>query len=259
MRFWPFGKRGNPDTPNTRKAIPFSGNLDDIAVLKYHGLRALSGALMDVHSACRSPHPFCGEAMQLPLQFIAHAIGQTNAGDGNKLVSIYFTQAVSNPDPTAPEPATALELAASLGYAETKPGRKIVVNFLDDGTYVGQYGSIVNPVEGDYSTGRLDTDDARTLYCDPEPSHAKWQYWDGELTAEQRVVPEYRCVRTATEWLIVDFDRERGLAQSVALLEVTDNPNHNYGIHNNPDAVYALNDDGSEWAKTVKENLYPTI
>ena len=44
-----------------KDAASFGGDLEDFTVLRHHAVRALCGALMDRHTACRSPHPFCGQ------------------------------------------------------------------------------------------------------------------------------------------------------------------------------------------------------
>ena len=64
---WPF-KRKTPkeqsslETRLNRVGVPFSSDIADPLILKYHALRALCGALMDRHSSCQSPHPFAGIA-----------------------------------------------------------------------------------------------------------------------------------------------------------------------------------------------------
>ena len=46
-----------------KAGAPFGGELEasDFALLRHHALRVLCGALMDRHTDCRSPHPFCGQ------------------------------------------------------------------------------------------------------------------------------------------------------------------------------------------------------
>ena len=98
---------------------------------------------------------------------------------------------------------------------------------VDDGTYLGQLGSIANPVEGDHSTGRLDrAAPVSSLRLDPEPSHAQWQYHGGLPSAGQVVVPEFHCALLGDAWFIVDVDRQKGTARAAAGLEFADRPGH---------------------------------
>ena len=213
------------------------------------------------HSACLSPHPFCGDIQNAPsrIQLIAHVITQTSEMDGNFLVAIYLCRAVSRRSADDKKAPTPVEYALSLDYYDKTPDRKMAMSLVSDGTYFAHYGPILNPVEGDYSTGRLDQNEVRELYCDSEPSHTEWQYWDSELTAGQLVVPEYRCLQVADQWVILDVDRARGIAQQVASLKVADDPEHNFGIHSRPDSIYVHSDDGSEWSKVLNENLPRTF
>ena len=55
---------GSPVPVKTWGVAPFGGDLEDFTVLRYHAIRALCGVLMDRHTACRSPHPFCGPSHQ---------------------------------------------------------------------------------------------------------------------------------------------------------------------------------------------------
>ena len=44
-------------------------------MLRHHTIHALCGALMDRHTACRSPHPFCGQRdRDTYIELIAEAI-----------------------------------------------------------------------------------------------------------------------------------------------------------------------------------------
>ena len=67
------------------------------------------------------------------------------------------------------------------------------------------------------------------LYLNPEPEHAKWEYYESGVTEGQRVVPEFHCLMLRGEWWVVDVDRERGMYQQVAGLEFADSPSHVYG------------------------------
>ena len=258
MKWWHFRENGQKQTQRQdRIAIPFPDDIEDLATLKYHGLRSLCGFLMDRHTVCRSPHPFCGGAQ--PFQLIVHPVLQRNATDGTFLIGTYFTRAKSRTLDDDSELPSLLEYVVSWGYADSMPGRKAVVNLVDDGSYFAQYGPIVNPVESDFSTGQIDANDTRSFYCDPEPAHTKWEYWTSKLTEGQLVVPEYRCILAGDEWSIIDIDREKGFAQPVAALKLADNPKHNYGIHRADGRmnIYATENDGSEFSKVVRENLSP--
>lgn len=258
MKWWPFRKR---DTAKDKSVtVAFPPDVGEIAVLKYHGLRALCGAFMGRHSACRSPHPFCGE-MPDPgnsLQLIAHVITQMSQSDGTLFPAIYLCRSEIKKSGDDIGELGPMEFALSMDYADETPNRKMAVNLVSDGTYLVQYGPIVNPVERDYSTGRLDQNSVRELYCNPEPSHTQWHYWESELSAEQTVVPEYRCIQSGGQWFVVDVDRNRGLAQQVAWLQVADDPEHNFGIHSRP-GVYVHNNDASEYSKVINENLPRTF
>lgn len=261
MKFWPFRK----STPKERKPrgsvpIPFPDDLDDIATMKYHGLRALCGALMDRHSACLSPHPFCGpqghwQKGDNAIQLIAHVIPQLTP-DMTPILGVYLCTAKVNEQssPVTTE-SELLEHIAKFTYAESIPNLKMVVNLVDDGTYMAQFGPIQNPVNYDYSTGRVDPNNIRLLYCNPEPSQVKWEYHDNSITEGQEVIPEYHCYQVYGSWWIVDVDRARGMAALVAGIQFADNPDHNFGIHHRTNAYYANANDGSERSKVLFENL----
>ena len=207
--------RGGTIVPFTSQELPYA---------KYHGLRALCGLFMDRHSACTTC-PFCGSIDDADtLQLIVHVEMQTDAREGEPLLALYFCKA-KLPDNVE---ADSIEKWASwLQYAEAVPSRKAVVQPLDSGSYYAEYGPIANATEGDYSTGALDRE-GWTLYyhCDPEPAHARWQYWESEVTPQQKVVPEFRCLQVRGEWWIVDIDRERRMVQQVAAMTVAESPDH---------------------------------
>ena len=259
MKWWPFRKRANKGP----LVVPFSHGIMELPALKYHAVRALCGMLMDRHTQCRSPHPFCGlkghqKDGDTPIQLIANAIPQ-NTVDGT-IIALYLCKCKdgrTQSQSTDTEPATPLDYAVRLTYDEKTPGRKIVVRLLDDGTYLAQYGRIANPVEGDYSTGQLDQEDVRTLHCNPEPAHARWQYWESSVTDGQVSVPEFHCLQVNGEWWIVDVERNRARVRyhQVAALEFADNPEHNWGIHKPGGDLFYNPNDGSEWSKTLHENL----
>ena len=61
----PWRKKNTPAvtsvaTPKPTATPSFGADLLDSTMLQYHAIRALCGALMERHSACRSPHPYCG-------------------------------------------------------------------------------------------------------------------------------------------------------------------------------------------------------
>ena len=260
MKWWPFSKDNEAQTELQERVVtPFSSDIENLALLKYHALRALCGFLFDRHTACRSPHPFCGTAN--PLQVITHAVPQRSAHDGNLLLAIYFSGGKNNVyHNTADLPPNPLEYIASWDYADVTPFRKAVVQLLNDGTYSTLYGPIINPVVGDYPTGGLDPDNFRTFHCNPEPAHASWKYWESELTDGQQVIPEYRCMNPGGHtWTIADIDKDRGLIHQVAALQWADNPQHNFGIHRGDakNIIYAHNNDDSEFSKVMRENMSP--
>ena len=208
--------------------VPFTSG--ELPYIKEHGLRALCGLLMDRHSAC-TVCPFCGhhdpnDDSADVVQLIVHVEGQIDANTGEHLVALYFSKAVL---PVIEEgiidPVS--DWGARVTYAEDVPSRKAVVNLLDSGAYHAQYGPIDNPTSGDHSSGALDRMGwTLAFHCDPEPSYTKWQYWESSITPEQRVVPEFLCLRLHGEWWIIDRDRERRMVQQVAALTVANNPDH---------------------------------
>ena len=120
------------------------------------------------------------------------------------------------------------------------PNRKLVVYPPEGGTHQAMYGPILNPVEGDYSTGSIDPDNGRPLNCNPDS-----------------LVPRFHCLQVFGEWWVVDVDRTRGLAQQVAALDFADNPEHNFGIHEKKEPTIYVNrmDPASEFSKVLRENL----
>ena len=255
MKLWPF-RRNVKKGPSV---VPFPTNIDELATLKHHGLRALCGGFMDRHSACLSPHPFCGhlghqKQGDAPMQLIAHIVPQLHI-NGGKIIAIYLCKAkgtVQASDTTGLDP---LEHTVGLTYLERTPNLKMVISLVEGGTYIAQYGPIANPVEGDFSTGHLDRENIRTLYCNPEPAYTRWQYWESTITEGQSVVPEYHCLQVFGEWWIVDVDRDKGRYQHVAALDFADNPEHNWGIHKPGKGYYFNPNDGSEYSQALNENL----
>ena len=208
---------------STPKVVPFTSS--ELPYIKHHGLRALCGLLMDRKSSC-TRGPFCGPRSTDGIeQFIVRVEGQIDAETCEPLVALYFCKTELLPL-VGDEEGTLVEWASRMTYAEDVPSRKAVVQLLDDGTYIARLGEIANPTAGDYSTGMLDTTKPLLQYfCNPEPSHTRWTYFENELTPGQRVVPEFLCIR-GKDWWIVDRDLERDLLEHVAGLTVADNPNH---------------------------------
>ena len=133
---------------------------------------------------------------------------------------------------------------------------KAVVWLMSDGTYTARYGPILNPVERDFSTGSIDDDAARTLYCNPEPAHVGWQYWESGLSTKQTVIPEFHVLWGSEQVWVVDVDRLQRLRQLVANFEVGNDPGHNWGFHDprKRGSIWQYSRDGSEWSKTLEEN-----
>ena len=207
MKLWPFKGRGNGQpspspAPEVRRIVPFSGDIEDTATLKYHGLRALCGMLMDRHDTCQSPHPFCGPNAHrrngdTPVMLAAHIIPQRQIS-GEDLIGIYLCKAFSRlNEATDLDP---LEYTTHLVCVDTKPFRKVVVQPVSDGTYYIRYGEVLNPVEGDHSTGRLDQATTVEFRGDPEPAYAKWEYQDIRMAdGPLHIVPEFHCLQVFGE------------------------------------------------------------
>ena len=262
---WPFKRRSTPKQPSRSARsdllfppdhyrIPWSDDITDLAVLKYHTVRVLSGMFMNRHTECRPPHPFCGNFINTsPARLIAQPVNQI--GPDGPILAIYTSRATESITPAEGGQITPFDGATSLRRIESVPYRKLVVNPNADGTYTALRGPILNPVEGDYATGSIDPDAARALLCDPEPQHARWEYWESELS-DPEFYPEYRCLIVHGQCWVVEADLNQGLCQQVAGLEITDHPEHNFGIHARPHAMYSTNpSDDSEYAKVIRENL----
>ena len=245
--------------PERRETPPsFGGSLEDFTVLRHHAVRALCGVLMDRHTACQSPHPFCNPGHwqngDTPIMLIVQAVPQTSPAGGD-LIGIYFCPA-SGPVGESSGQQDILEFITQMTLAQPVPSRKIVVNPPEKGVYPIQYGPIVTPVEGDYSTGRIDPENQRLLRSDPEPPHCRWQYWESGLTMGDWLVPTFHCLQVFGEWWVVDVDRSRGLAQQVAALDFADSPEHNFGIHSGrfKEGDVIVSEAESELAKVLQEN-----
>ena len=256
----PWTKDKPRSEPKLEAVAPFGEDLEDFTVLRYHAVRALCGVLMDRHTACRSPHPFCGPVGHrhngdTPALLIAEATpqGTTTTGSPN-LIGIYLCPArVESYTDGDIDP---LEYTARMVPAQSTPNRKLVVFPPVGGVYEAMYGPILNPVEGDYSTGSADPESSRPLRGNPEPKHCRWRYWESELDKGDWLVPRFHCLQVSGEWWVVEVDRGRGLFQQVAGLDFADNPEHNSGIHAGKDAVYLRPaNDESELSKVLRENL----
>ena len=165
------GSASNPrrKPPKTSPAGLFPGNAvvpfesEDLPYIKHHGIRALCGLLMDRHSAC-SLCPFSGDPEPMATVLV-NIIAQTGAESGNPLVAFYFSKAT---EVRGDNMEVVRDWATRVGYAESTPSRKAVVNLLDNGNYHAVYGHIANPTEGDYSSGTLDHSQPRIAFrCGP--------------------------------------------------------------------------------------------
>lgn len=220
-----------------RGAASFGGDLLDFTVLRHHAIRALCGALMERHTACRSPHPFCGirghqRDGDTHAMLIAEAIPQGAAGASTPdLIGIYLTGATAAPAKEGGGEEDIMEYITRMNPAQPVPWRKLVVYPPESGTYPAVYGPILNPVDGNYSAGSIDPENARPLTCNPEPRHCRWRYWESDLTRGNRMVPRFHCLQVFGQWWVVDVDLRRGAFKQVAGFDVADNPEHNYGIH----------------------------
>ena len=198
--------------------------------MKYHGLRALCGMLMDRHDRCQAAHPFCGPHTHLkngdtPAMVVAHIIPQGDgSGPGPNLIGIYLCGAVSGLQAEEEEP---LEYTVRMTCAGDSPSRKMVVHPMDDGSYYVRYGAILDPVDGDHSTGRLDPSTAEEMRAVPEPAYARWEYYDVQLAdGPLLTIPEFHCLQIRGEWWVVDVDKEKRAYQQLAALTVANNPDH---------------------------------
>ena len=247
-RLWPFRRKPAEPQAATSTALPtagsliitklhaFDGDLEDFVVLRRHAVRALCGMFMDRHSGCAGMgHPFCGpgghrQNGDTPYRLIAQAIPQRDALGGGDLIGIYLCLATNPADGHEQQDIDIMEHIAQMTFAHPTPGRKLVVNPPENGVYHIRYGPVINPVEGDFSTGQIDPDSQILLRSDPEPAHCRWQYWESSLTeGNSLLVPTFHCLQVLGECWVVDVDRSRGMAQQVAALEFADNPEHDFG------------------------------
>ena len=253
------------------------GDLEDFAVLRHHAIRALCGTLMDRHTDCRSPHPFCGvsghrggDASEL-IQLIVQAVPQGSADtDVPNLIGIYLIRAIhgeiKEDERTKEKEITPMEYLARMVPRDTVQSRKLVVWPPKNGIYPVEYGRILNPVEGGYPTGSVDGNTNRPITdCNPEPKHCRWRYWESEILSRNPqgdlLIPEFRCLQVNGDWWVADVDVTRGLMQQVAGLDWADSPRHNFGLHDKAKdmATFAVRDydPESEYAKVFAENGRP--
>ena len=224
------GVSGSPATAPTSKtaekpeeATSFGGDLEDFTVLRYHAIRALCGVLMDRHTDCKSPHPFCGPGHRqngdTPGSLMAEVIPQgTTLTGGADLIGIYLCPASA--ESSGEDNEDIMEYIVRMIPSQPVPDRKLVVFPPTDGTYQVLYGPILDPTEGNYSTGKIDPDNRRPLRANPEPKHCRWQYWESGLDRGDWLVPRFQCLQVFGEWWVVEVDRVRGVAKQVAALEM---------------------------------------
>ena len=257
MRLWPFRKRQRTEH---RQVVDYAPDIETLAILKHHSLRALLGAFADRHVQCRSPHLFCGDIEDKSrgvFQVVAEVALQRDP-EGRYVIGIYLTRAEFRPPSGYEEPQSPFDYVAFLAPADPLPSRKLVIQPMSDGTYIAQCGHIANPVEGDYSTGMLDRNmDVRTIYCNPEPPHTDWQYWESRVTEGQVVMPRYKCAVIGPYWVVADADEQRGMVSEVAHLRVASDPQHNFGIHDPKNRGIYVSNPETELGRTVAENLEP--
>ena len=116
--------------PETERAASFGGDLGDFTVLRHHAIRALCGALMDRHAACRSPHPFCGQEDRDGVhEFIAEVIPQ-GSPDSNvpDLIGIYLCKASASANMNTEGTWDPMEYIIRMVPTEPAPNRKLVVS-----------------------------------------------------------------------------------------------------------------------------------
>jgi len=192
---------------------------------------------MDRHGDCRAEHPFCNQQGHrkngdTPTLLIAEAVGQRGAvstPEYDNVIGIYLTRAMSAASNASGE-TDIVQYIARMVPLDPAPSRKIVVYPPKDSIYSVWYGGILNPVAGDYSTGRIDPAMQRFFTCDPEPSHCEWGYWESTVSADVPTgtwpVLRFHCLQIFGKWWIVEVNQNDGRTQMVATLDFADNPNH---------------------------------
>ena len=181
-------------------------------MLRHHAVRALCGALLDRHTTCKSPHPFCGSAHHrrngdTPRELIAEAIPQgTDPTGGANLIGIYLCPASAVMDgegehdvmeyilrmaPTRPAPTFKLWSTAR-GWQIPRPLRT----------------NTQPPYQGLLDrTARLRQQQTNQLQ--PRPRHCRWRYWESNLAYGELPVPRYHCLQVFGQWWVVEVDRSR--------------------------------------------------
>ena len=271
---WRRKPEANPSAADSEPdEVATFGDLEDFAVLRHHAIRALCGTLMDRHTDCRSPHPFCGvpghrggEAGEL-IQLIAQAVPQGSADtDVPNLIGIYLTRAIHGEikEGERDKEIHPMEYLARMVPRDSVQSRKLVVWPPKNGIYPVEYGRILNPSEGGYPTGSMDQNTNRPINdCNPEPKHCRWRYWEsgnsGRNLQGDLLIPEFRCLQVNGEWWVADVNAAQGSIQQVAGLDWADSPRHNFGLHDKPQDMFAVRDYGpeSEYARIFAENGKP--
>lgn len=235
----PWNKPKRTPTALADRPPSFAEDITDVFVLRRHAIRALAGTLMERHSACRSPHPFCGrtghqkdgDTEQL---LIAEAIPQKSPEAAKPdIIGIYLIHATVDRAPDGPK-YNVPEYMARMRPAKPVPSYKLAVGPPTDGLYPVTFGPILNPVEGDYSTGSVDRANARLFNVDPKPKHCRWEYWPTGVKSAEKVAPRFNCLQVLGEWGIVEPDT----GQLVAAVEYADNPSHNFGLHDKDGDIF---------------------
>ena len=263
-------------SPSVESHVKGFGDLEDFTVLRHHAVRALCGFLMDRHSSCRSPHLFCNIRMHRgmegdgPQQFIADVIPQGSPdSDVPNIIAVYLTRAKIVKEYGKDETVDPMDYISRMAPADPVPATKLVVEPPIAGVYPAMIGPVINPVQGDYSTGRLDRERARLVNdCNPEPKHCRWTYWEfkgSDFNPEGKlVIPRFLGLQVSGQWWIASGYNDQTAIQQVAGLEVADSPRHNFGLHNDDleNKITMITDNyKSEYSKIVRENVpsYPRV
>ena len=249
MKLWPFRKKEpsrnrdhfelrpwdheSADVPHGWRIGSFDEGMTTVRGMKYHGLRALCGALMNRHSDCDDDmHAFCGpSSISSPTNLIAH-ISWGYDTEGKSILGITLSRATSDEKFSESNPAATVdelvEHIARFTYSDSTPVSMMVVYQLRNGNYLARYGRMINTVPNNRFVGNVDNEEAIPIYCDPEPQEVKHLYHDETITPGQEGEPEFHCLGINGSWWIVDIDRARGIFALAAGLELADNSNH-YG------------------------------
>lgn len=78
------------------------------------------------------------------------------------------------------------------------------------------------------------------------------------LTEDDWLLPRYHCLQVNGEWWVVEADLKRNRYQQVGALDFADNPEHNFGIHEQKGATIYMDRTGdpeSEISKVLRESL----